>query len=169
MSGHRIGAITSRLLHQFRRDRRTLALLFVAPIVILGLLGYLIRSSASAPNVGIANEDQGPLGATIAGSLERASKISASTINASDGDARLKDGSLVAYIVFTTDFSLQAQQGTIAPEIHLEGSQPGNQAPVLQALQDALASLAAASPSAVHFHPTLTYLYGRPRLQTRDS
>ena len=41
MSGHRIAAITRRLLQGFRRDRRTLALLFVAPIVILGLLGYL--------------------------------------------------------------------------------------------------------------------------------
>jgi len=168
MSGHRIGAITSRLLHQFRRDRRTLALLFVAPIVILGLLGYLIRGSASAPSVGIANQDQGPLGATIAGSLEGSSKISASTINASDGDAKLKDGSLVAYIVFPPDFSQQAQQGNIAPEVHLEGSQPGNQAPVMQALQDALASLAAASPSGVHFQPKLTYLYGGPGLDTLD-
>ena len=43
MSGKRVAAITKRLLQQFRRDRRTLALLFVAPIVILGLLGYLIR------------------------------------------------------------------------------------------------------------------------------
>ena len=40
MSGHRIRAITRRLLQGFRRDRRTLALLFVAPIVILGLLGW---------------------------------------------------------------------------------------------------------------------------------
>ncbi|MEA2644448.1 MAG: hypothetical protein QOG08_1474, partial [Chloroflexota bacterium] len=47
MSGHRIGAITRRLLQQFRHDRRTLALLFVAPLVILGLLGYLIRGGTS--------------------------------------------------------------------------------------------------------------------------
>ena len=52
MSGHRVRAITRRLLQGFRRDRRTLALLFVAPIVILGLLGYLIRGSSSAPQVG---------------------------------------------------------------------------------------------------------------------
>src|SRR5437870_1406827 len=59
MSGHRIAAITRRLLQGFRRDRRTLALLFVAPIVILGLLGYLMRGSSSAPQVGIANQDSG--------------------------------------------------------------------------------------------------------------
>ncbi|TMB43030.1 MAG: ABC transporter permease, partial [Chloroflexi bacterium] len=59
MSGHRVSAITRRLLQGFRRDRRTLALLFVAPLVILGLLGYLMRGSSSAPAVGIANVDSG--------------------------------------------------------------------------------------------------------------
>jgi ABC-2 type transport system permease protein len=169
MSGHRIAAITSRILRQFRHDRRTLALLFVAPIVILGLLGYLIRGSASSPAVGIANEDQGPLGATIASSLAQSSKISAKTISAADGDAKLKDGSLVAYIVFPQDFSsLVTTQQTIAPEIHLEGSQPGAQVPVLQALQDALTSLAAASPSAIRFQPNVSYLYGGPNLDRLD-
>jgi ABC-2 type transport system permease protein len=165
MSGHRVAAITRRLLQQFRHDRRTLALLFVAPLVILSLIGYLIRGSASAPEVGIANQDQGPAGATIASALEKSSKIHAVTINAIDGDAKLKDGSLVAYIVFPPDFSQLAQQGTIAPEIHLEGSQPGAQAPVLQAMQDALASLAS---SAIRFQPRISYLYGGPNLDQLD-
>jgi ABC-2 type transport system permease protein len=166
MSGHRIAAITRRLLQQFRRDRRTLALLFVAPIVILGLLGYLMRGSASAPAVGIANEDQGQLGGTIAAALARSSEIGTSSIQASEGDAKLKDGSLVAYIVFPPDFSQQAQAGTIAPEVHLEGSQPGTTAPVLQALQQALISLAA--QGAVHVQPRVTYLYGGPGFDTLD-
>jgi ABC-2 type transport system permease protein len=165
MSAHRIAAITRRLLQQFRHDRRTLALLFVAPLVILSLLGYLIRGGTSAPNVGIANQDQGPAGTTIASALEKSSKIHAVTINSADGDAKLKDGSLIAYIVFPPDFSQLAQQGTIATEIHLEGSQPGAQAPVLQALQDALTSLAA---SAIRFQPRITYLYGGPNLDQLD-
>jgi len=166
MSGHRVGAITRRLLQQFRRDRRTLALLFVAPLVILGLLGYLIRGSSSSPAVGIANEDTGPLGATFASALERSSLISATTIQASDGDGRLKDGSLVAYIVFPSDFSSRVQSGTIAPEVHLEGSQPGTSAPVLQALQQALTTAAATGP--VHFEPQVHYLYGGPGFDTLD-
>jgi ABC-2 type transport system permease protein len=166
MSGHRVAAITRRLLQQFRRDRRTLALLFVAPLVILGLLGYLIRGSSSSPAVGVANEDQGPLGSMFASALERSSLITATTIQAPDGDAKLKDGSLVAYIVFPSDFSSRAQAGTIAPEVHLEGSQPGTSAPVLQALQQALASVAATGP--VHFDPQVHYLYGGPGFDTLD-
>jgi ABC-2 type transport system permease protein len=168
MSRHRIAAITIRLLQQFRHDRRTLALLFVAPIVILGLLGYLIRGSATSPNVGVANEDQGPLGAMLASALEHSSKISATTINAADGDSKLKDGSLVAYIVFASDFSQKAQLGTIAPEIHLEGSQPGTTSTVLQAFQDAIGSLSAGPGTALHFQPQLHYLYGGPGFDTLD-
>jgi ABC-2 type transport system permease protein len=169
MSGKRIAAITKRLLQQFRRDRRTLALLFVAPIVILGLLGYLMRGSSSAPAVGIANEDQGPLGATVAAALARSSQIATTTIQAADGDSKLKDGSLTAYIVFPPDFSSQAQAGTIAPDLHLEGSQPGTIAPVLQALQQALISVASSAPGqGVHVQPHVTYLYGGPGFDTLD-
>ena len=166
MSGHRVGAITRRLLEGFRRDRRTVALLFVAPIVILALLGYLIRGSSSAPSVGIANEDTGPLGASIAQSLRDSSKIETTDIKASDGDAKLKDGSLAGYIVLPPNFSQQVQQGTVAPEVHLEGSQPGQDAPVLQALQQALISVAAQGN--VHFAPKIDYLYGGPDYDTLD-
>jgi ABC-2 type transport system permease protein len=169
VSGRRVAAITRRLLQQFRRDRRTLALLFVAPIVILGLLGYLIRGSASAPNVGIANQDSGPLGAAVATSLANQSGISTTSIAASDGDAKLKDGSLVAYVVLPANFTQEAQAGTIAPEVHLEGSQPGTSAPVLQALQQALIQLAAQSPAqSLHVAPHVIYLYGGAGFDTLD-
>ena len=168
MSGHRVAAITRRLMQGFRRDRRTLALLFVAPLVILGLLGYLIRNS-QVPNVGIANEDQGPLGAAVASALEKSSHLNTSTIQASDGDAKLKDGSLAAYVVLPSGFTQQAQGGTIAPEVHVEGSQPNQTAAVLQAVQAALGSAASQGPGAsVHLAPHISYLYGGPDLDTLD-
>jgi len=166
MSGHRVRAITRRLLEGFRRDRRTLALLFVAPIVILSLLGYLIRGSSTAPEVGIANEDSGPIGGMVADSLHQSSRIKTTDITASDGDAKLKDGSIVAYIVLPADFTQQVGQGNIAPEVHLEGSQPGEDAPVLQALQQSMISIAGRGN--IHFAPKVDYLYGGPEYDTLD-
>jgi ABC-2 type transport system permease protein len=169
VSGHRVAAITRRLLQGFRRDRRTLALLFVAPIVILGLLGYLLRGSSSAPAVGIANEDTGPLGAQVAQSLRNSSHITTSDITATDGDAKLKDGSLVAYIVFQSDFTQRATAGNVAPQVHLEGSQPGEDSPVIQALQQSMISLASqVAGRSVSFQPQITYLYGGPNYDTLD-
>ncbi len=169
MSGHRIAAITRRLLQGFRRDRRTLALLFVAPIVILGLLGYLMRGSSSAPEVGIANQDSGPLGAIVADGLRSSTHIKTMDINASDGDAKLKDGSLVAYVVLPADFTAQAQAGNVAPQVHLEGSQPGEDAPVIQALQQSMISLASrVAGRSVNFQPQIKYVYGGPNYDTLD-
>ena len=168
MSGHRVAAITRRLLQGFRRDRRTLALLFVAPLVILGLLGYLIRNTV-VPEVGVANQDQGPLGGAVASALAKSSHLSVSTIDASEGDAKLKDGSITAYIVLPANFTQQAQAGVIAPEIHLEGSQPNQSASVLQAVQAALGAAASGAPGAgVRVAPHVTYLYGGPDLDTLD-
>jgi len=167
MSGHRVAAITRRLLQGFRRDRRTVALLFVAPIVILGLLGYLMRGS-SVPTVGVINQDQGPLGAVVADSLQHSSLVSASAISVTDGDSKLKDGSLVAYVVFPPDFSQSAQSRVIAPEVHVEGTQPSAVAPVLAALQQALASAASRAPGAIRFAPKVTYLYAGAGLDSLD-
>ena len=169
MSGHRVGAITRRLLQGFRRDRRTLALLFVAPIVILGLLGYLMRGSSSVPEVGIANQDAGPAGALVGAELKQSTHIKATSIDASQGDARLKDGSLVAYIVFSPDFSQKAAAGTVSPELHLEGSQPGEDAPVIQALQQAMTLLIAqVAGRNFSFQPRVIYLYGGSNYDTLD-
>jgi ABC-2 type transport system permease protein len=129
----------------------------------------LIRGSSSSPAVGIANEDQGPLGATVAGALATSNKITTSVIRAADGTAKLKDGTLVAYIVFPNDFSARAQQGVIAPEVHVEGSQPGTAAPVLQALQEALISAIAQAPGrSLSVQPTVVYLYGGRSFDTLD-
>jgi ABC-2 type transport system permease protein len=169
VSGRRVRAITRRLLQGFRRDRRTLALLFVAPLVILGLLGYLMRGSTSAPAVGIANVDSGPIGAVVANALEHSSLISTTEIAPNDGDGKLRNGSLVAYIVFPTDFSRQAQRGIIAPEVHLEGSQPSQDAPVIQAIQRAMITVAAQTAGRpLQFQPSVTYLYGGSGLDTLD-
>jgi ABC-2 type transport system permease protein len=43
MSVRRTAAIARRIAELFRRDRRSLALVFVAPIVIVALLGWVIR------------------------------------------------------------------------------------------------------------------------------
>ena len=169
MSGHRVRAITRRLLQGFRRDRRTVALLFVAPIVILGLLGYLIRGSSTVPDVGVANEDTGPTGALVIAALKQSTDIRVIEIQASEGTAKLKDGSLVAYVVFPSDFSQSAAAGRVSPELYLEGSQPGEDAPVIQALQNSLSLLIAqVARQNVSFQPSVTYLYGGPDYDTLD-
>ncbi len=125
MNPRRVEAITQRLLHQFRRDRRTLALLFGAPLVILGLLGYLLRGGGDVPKMAVVNLDGGPLGSLVASTLANSKTVSASNLSQADADARLRSGDIAGYVLLPADFTAQVQQHrVVAPEVHLEGSQP---------------------------------------------
>ncbi len=65
MSFPRIFAITGRIISQFRHDHRTLALLFVVPIVVMSLLGYVLRAQENTiVSVAVVNEDKPAQGTT---------------------------------------------------------------------------------------------------------
>lgn len=57
----RIGAIARRIITQFRRDPRTVALLFIAPVFVLTLLGYVITEKSTTVRVGVVDLDQGAI------------------------------------------------------------------------------------------------------------
>ena len=57
MSLRRTFAITGRLMRQFRHDRRTLAILFVTPLLVLALFAALFRTDAPVPTVGVVAGD----------------------------------------------------------------------------------------------------------------
>jgi ABC-2 type transport system permease protein len=168
MSLRRVGALTRRILQQFRRDRRTLALLFIAPLVILALLGYLLRGGGTVPKMGVVNVDGGPLGSVVASSLESSKLVSASAMSAQDAESRLQSGTIAGYLLLPSDFSALAQQARlIAPEIHLEGSQPGLSQTIVQAVNQWLTTLAAQA-GGVRFQPRVVYRYGGPSFDTLD-
>ena len=67
MRPRRALAVSRRLLEELRRDHRSLALLFIAPIVITGLLAFILREQdAPEPRIAVVALDQqvGPMVAT---------------------------------------------------------------------------------------------------------
>ena len=156
MRSHRVLAVTRRLLSQFRHDRRTLALLFVVPIVLMSLLYFMLRGSGEKPAVGIVTENPGPVASALASGLHSSSLIRATDLDRADAEKRLRDGSLAGYISL----------GQGAPQVRLEGSQTGPSGTVVQALQ--LAAVQAAGPGAQQLRPQVTYLYGGPAFDTLD-
>ena len=168
MSGRRVGAITKRILQQFRRDHRTLGLLFGAPLVILALLGYLLRGGGDVPKMGIVNLDSGPLGGIVASTLESSKTVSASSMSPTDANGRLRSGDIAGYVLLPSNFSAKAQQSRlIAPEIHLEGSQPGLSQSILQAVSQSFVGLAGQA-GGIQFMPRISFLYGGPSFDTLD-
>ena len=168
MKAARVRAVTRRILQQFRHDRRTLALLFVVPLVVLGLLGYLLRGGGGGHTaVGVVSLDQGPLGSRIADALVASTHVKASRMDEATARRRLADGQIAGYVLLPTDLTAKATTGgTISPEVHLEGSQPSLSADVLQALNQALISaLAGAGP---RLSPKIFFLHGGSGLDNLD-
>jgi ABC-2 type transport system permease protein len=179
MNARRVIAITRRILIGFRRDRRTLALLFVAPIVILGLFYLLIRGGSTRVDVDVVNQDSGPLGGVVAEQLLSSSQVHAHQADSATAVRHLDDGTIAGYVLLPSDFSqLALGQREVAPEVHLEGSQPGLNQPVLLAVNQALLRSLQVAANATQNNPNsvvvpkldvhVSYLHGGPDLDTLD-
>src|SRR3954449_1248559 len=53
----RVLALVKRIIHQMLRDKRALAMMMVAPLLILTLLHYLLGSNTVYPKMGVTGAD----------------------------------------------------------------------------------------------------------------
>jgi ABC-2 type transport system permease protein len=188
LSFPRIMAITQRIIAQFRRDHRTLALLFIAPIIIMTSFGYVFRSQEDdTVKVALVNEDTPPAGqaslsAALVDSLKSNSRLLLTPMSRDDAGKAVRDGTEKAALIFGPDFTQRFatdHKGTL--EIVVEGSNPGaagsalglvgqavlGSAPLL--LKAALPGpLSAAAPSTLPLEITTTRLYGSADLKMLD-
>jgi ABC-2 type transport system permease protein len=136
MSLERTLAITARLLAQFRHDRRTLGILLVTPIALLGLFALLFRTDAPEPEVGVVVAGEGDIGSAIADALLETDAIAARELSTEDdADGALRDGELDAYVVVPGE---PDGGGVLRPEVVLEGTDQQAAAIVPGALQQAV-------------------------------
>jgi ABC-2 type transport system permease protein len=141
----RVAAVFRRIVAQFRRDPRSLALLFVAPVAIIALLGWVLSSQqSSATNVAIVNESTSPVGliaAKLQSALSQQPGVSVQPWTTDESTARqmLKDKKVDVVVILPPDFSVEN------PKIELLtlGLNPMGEASVLPALQKALIGLEA--------------------------
>src|SRR5690348_11850973 len=124
MSIIRVLALAGRIVRQFARDRRTLALLFLAPLLVMTLLQVVLTSSDAAVTLAVV-PPSGPLGAALVSAIKPPDSISIKTITRSQVEPGLKNGDYDGALIFPDNFLAQAQQGQ-SPELQLrlEGSNP---------------------------------------------
>jgi ABC-2 type transport system permease protein len=171
MNLRRTLAISRRIAEQFRRDERTLALLFVAPIVILALLGWVIRDQAPPPGtVAIVNQ-AGPLAQPgidrLATALTEAGLIYESSItDEAAARAALAAGDLNIAIVVPASLPADVIAGRgVTITVITPGVTPSADAAYIGDLQTGIRSaLGAAAPSIDH-----QTIYGTPNAGFLDT
>ncbi|OEH85272.1 ABC transporter permease [Desulfuribacillus stibiiarsenatis] len=161
----RVQAIIKRIMKQFIRDKRTLALLLVAPMFILSLMYLVFSYNEPTPNVGIANAP------TIIHEALDTLEIPFTIVTVDEGNTLLESSQIDALI----DFSHPK------PTVVLEGSDPAKNMMVLQIVQKISqltmsGAIPGAAPSTLasplpETDNTLdvTYLYGSANMSLFDS
>jgi len=172
MNPLRVAAVFRRIVAQFRRDPRSLALLFVAPLAIIALLGWVLGSQQAMPaRVAVINDStvpgSGALVVRLQSVLEGQPGVTIDRSVTDDSTARqmLKDKKLDLVVVIPADFSVQNRK----IDLLTLGLNPTGEASVLPAVQKAL--LAAVADTAGAALPTIerATVYGSPNATQLDS
>ncbi|HZP97889.1 MAG TPA: ABC transporter permease [Candidatus Limnocylindria bacterium] len=158
----RIAAVAERIALGFRRDRRSLALLIVAPLLVLSLVGAVWGGAAQTiPNITFAADRFGvppAVASRLIDALTRSDAIHAKSGTFDDGMRELRDG--------TTDGVVWLDGATV--HIEIEGSDPLRSGTVAggvqKALGEAVVTLGQAAAGAGIAAPkvVIDQLYGAP-------
>jgi ABC-2 type transport system permease protein len=128
MNFARITALSGRIIRQLIRDRRTLVLIFIVPVVIMTLL-YLVLTNTSSVHTLVIVAPSGTgsdrINTLITNLLPGKDKLNVTYINANQVNDTLKNGNADAAIIFPPDFAQQVFSGqNPSVQIVLEGSDP---------------------------------------------
>jgi len=150
VSTSRILAIARRIAQGFRRDERTLGLMFVVPLVVTALLGWVLQDTKdTVVDVVLVNE-AGAVGERIVTALTDAAAkpgsdiaISATVETEDEAVAKIRDGSGDIGIVIPADLLADVQAGN-RPTLTVisEGTDPAAEVGRFGTLQAALADIA---------------------------
>jgi ABC-2 type transport system permease protein len=163
MNGHRLFAFFRRVAQEIRRDHRSVALLFVVPIVMTGLVTFIVREGQSPVVDAVVVNDAGPVGIAAAGALDGAlaEDDGSAEIVADEGAARAAiDDDTASIAIFLPAGLGTSEAATVT--LLTDGLDPSGEATQVAAVQRAM--LGAVGTFTGRPLPTIehTTLYGVP-------
>jgi len=150
VSGSRVLAIARRIAQGFRRDERTLGLMFVVPLVVTALLGWVLRDSKDTTlRIAVVNVEQ-IAGQRIVEALiglegdpANGLKVVANVETKAEAIDRIKAGDADLALVIPPDIVATVTAGQRPTfTVITEGTQPAAEAGQFGKLQKAFATLA---------------------------
>lgn len=163
MSRRRTIALFRRVAQEIRRDRPSIALLFIAPIVITGLVTFILREGEAPQVDAVIVNMAGTPGTVYAAALTTALQGQGATVASAPDQATaetmIADHTATVGVVLPTGLG---SGGTVTITVITNGMDPGGEGSQVSAVSKALVS-AAASISGVT-PPTIQHatVYGTP-------
>jgi ABC-2 type transport system permease protein len=149
VSASRIVAIARRIAQGFRRDERTLGLMFVVPLVVTSLLGWVLTDTKDTTVRIVVVSTDTVVGPRIVTALQALAAdpanditITGTVASRDDAIAQIKAGSADLGLVIPSDVVATIQAGQRPTlTVMTQGTEPGAEASQFAKLQKAIASL----------------------------
>jgi ABC-2 type transport system permease protein len=141
MSFSRISALAQRIIRQFMRDPRTLALVFVVPILVMTVLNFVLNNQSAAATLDVVLPGSDQATAIFKSQLEsvfgqQKDTLSVSYRSLADANAALDNAEVNGVLIFPEGFAAQLAQGNGSAQtvtLRLDGGRP-SQAKVIKNL-----------------------------------
>jgi ABC-2 type transport system permease protein len=146
----RIRALVVRIMRQFIHDKRTLAMMLLAPILILYMMSLVFNGGTTVAKLGVV---QLPASLTALISQQGASVTAYSADEAEQELAKNKIDAIIS------------MKGPV-PQVKLEGSNPATNKAVILLLQRTLQQL---NPTTNLASPQIAYLHGSEKMASFDN
>jgi ABC-2 type transport system permease protein len=147
----RVRALVIRILRQFIRDKRTLALMIVAPMIILWMMSLVFNGDTYKPEIAAVS-----IPAPFTQKLEAHGAVVHTNYTLEAAEQALENAELDAILSWN---------GTL-PQLKLEGSDPSASRSVILTLQKVLQEL---NPAAGVLQSSITYLHGSENMAAFDN
>ena len=142
MSTRRLAAIVRRVIQEIRRDERSIALLFVAPILVTGLVTFILRESQTPEVNAVVVNQAGPPGQVLTAVLTRVLEAEGGTVvtvaDETEAKARIEDGSSSVGVVLPAGLGSGSAGGARTIVVITSGLDPASESGQLAVLQKAL-------------------------------
>jgi ABC-2 type transport system permease protein len=145
----RAAAVARRIAEGFRRDRRSLALLVIAPLVIIALLGWVLRDQKQGSVEILAVNEAGVVGEQVVSALQTAAAGASNGTGVGTADSRdaaiegIKNGQADLALVIPSTFLADVTAGK-SPTLTIisEGTDPAAESGAFASLQALLPTVA---------------------------
>jgi ABC-2 type transport system permease protein len=149
----RIRALVKRIIRQFIRDKRTLAMMFIAPLLILTLVNLVFSGNEYDPEIGVVSEQE-----LLSEKLESTDKAFKPYTQSEKALNDLENEKIDAIIEINPP----------STKITLEGSNPTANKAVMMTIEKALKTLSPQETQQKVMEPEIDYLHGSAEMETFD-
>lgn len=167
MENESFGGMIANTLKSGFKNRQTLAIAIVAPIIVLIIIGYIVTmvGTAEPVTIGVVNNDNGigtiNAASSIINELRGQANVTVVSVSQDDVNNDLKNRVIDAAVIFPANFTMDLAQKNAKLPIILEGTDTSKSMLVSQAISTSVTEVAAKSANVTSpLKINVTSLYG---------